>query len=206
MTTAMKLYYMPNACPLVPQIVMEWMGQNYTLQEVPRDELKSPWFLSLNPLGSVPVLIDGDITLTQNAAILEYLNELHPEAGLHGQDLVERMEVRRWFGFCNDDLHRTISMIFGVGAYSDDPEIQQLLVDKTAQRVRFLFEIADKQLEGKQWLTSQRSIADPYLYVILRWAKAKDIDLSGLDNLERFFANMNSDPGVQAALQKQGVA
>src|SRR5690606_20577518 len=126
--------------------------------------------------------------------------------GLHGQDLVERMEVRRWFGFCNADLHRTFSMIFGVGAYSDDPEIQQLLVDKTAQRVRFLFEIADKQLEGKQWLTSQRSIADPYLYVILRWAKAKDIDLSGLDNLERFFANMNSDPGVQAALQKQGVA
>lgn len=206
MTAAMKLYYMPNACPLVPQIVMEWVGQSYTLQEVPRDELKSPWFLSLNPLGSVPVLIDGDVTLTQNAAILEYLNELHPEAGLHGQDLVERMEVRRWFGFCNADLHRTFSMIFGVGAYTDDPEIQQLLVEKTSQRVRFLFEIADKQLEGKQWLTSRRSIADPYLYVIMRWAKAKNIDLSGLENLERFFTDMNSDSGVQAALQKQGVA
>lgn len=206
MTSSMKLYYMPGACPLVPQIVMEWAGQDYTLQEVPREELKSPWFLEMNPLGSVPVLIDGDRTLTQNAAIVEYLNELHPQAGLHGQDIVERTDVRRWFGFCNADVHPTFAMVFGIGAYSDDPDTQEMLLGKVKNRLRFLFGIADKQLEGKQWLTGRRSIADPYLFVLTRWAKAKDVDLSGMNNLEQFFANMNNDPGVQTALQKQGLS
>ncbi|TFL10018.1 glutathione S-transferase family protein [Pusillimonas caeni] len=202
----MKLYYLPGACPLVSQIVMEWMGLSYELEAVERDALKKPEFLKLNPVGSVPVLVDGDLVLTQSVAILEYLNELHPEAGLHGADVVERAEVRRWLSFANADLHRTFAMIFGVQAYSSDAEIQKLLIDKTSERLRFLFGIADKQLEGKDWLTGKRSIADPYLYVVSRWARAKEVDLSGMDNLKRFFERVDADPAVQTALKKQGLA
>lgn len=202
----MKLYYLPGACPLVSQIVMEWMGLSYELEAVERDALKKPEFLKLNPVGSVPVLVDGDLVLTQSVAILEYLNELHPEAGLHGADVVERAEVRRWLSFANADLHRTFAMIFGVQAYSSDAEIQKLLIDKTSERLRFLFGVADKQLEGKDWLTGKRSIADPYLYVVSRWAHAKEVDLSGMDNLKRFFERVDADPAVQTALKKQGLA
>ncbi|PVY60284.1 glutathione S-transferase [Pusillimonas noertemannii] len=202
----LKLYYLTGACPLVSQIVMEWMGLSYELESVERDALKQPEFLKLNPVGSVPVLVDGDLVLTQSVAILEYLNELHPEAGLHGADTVERAEVRRWLSFVNADVHRTFAMIFGVQGYSSDPQIQKLLLDKTTERVRFLFGIADKQLEGKDWLTGKRSIADPYLYVVGRWARAKEIDLSGMNNLKRFLDRMDADAGVQTALQKQGLA
>lgn len=201
----MKLYYMPGACPLVSHIVLKWIGQPCDLQEVPRDELKGPEFLALNPLGSVPVLVDGDFILTQNNAILEYLVELNPQAGLHGKTAKERAEVRRWLGFLNSDLHRTFALIFGVAYYTDDADMQQQIVSKTEERLKFLFNIANKQLADKDWLTGTRSIADPYLYVLLRWAKAKDLNLAGMENLHTFFERMATDAGVQAALKEQGL-
>ncbi len=202
----MKLYYIPGACPLVAQICMEWMNQPYELQLLDRAEMKSPEYLALNPVGSVPTLVDGDLVITQCGAIAEYLNELHPEAGLHGQTPVERMEVRRWFNFLNADTHRTFAMIFGAQNYSEDPDIQQLLIDKSSERLTFLFGIVNKQLEGKDYLTGKRSIADPYLFVLLLWAKMKQVNLDGLDNLKRFSEKLGADAGVQAALKKQGLA
>ncbi len=201
----MKLYILPGACPLVSQIVMEWMGQAYELEAVAREALKQPPFLDLNPVGSVPVLVDGDFVLTQSTAILEYLVELHPDAGLHGQTPHERAEVRRWLAFCNADLHRTFALLFGAANYSDDAAIQKVLIDKTAERLRFLFGVADKQLQGRDYLTGKRSIADPYLYVIMRWAQAKQVDLGNVPNLQRFFKQMDADEGVQRALKKQGL-
>ena len=74
------------------------------------------------------------------------------------------------------------------------------------KRVRALFESADRQLAGKQWLAGFRSYADPYLYITLRWAQGIGIDLSGLDNLAAFKARMEADPGVQKALGIEGLA
>jgi glutathione S-transferase len=74
----MKLYYFPGACALADHIVLEWMGAPYGTVKLDRAALKSPEFLALNPRAAVPVLVDGDFTLTQNAAILCYLAERYP--------------------------------------------------------------------------------------------------------------------------------
>ncbi|RTZ48177.1 glutathione S-transferase family protein [Candidimonas sp. SYP-B2681] len=202
----MKLYYLPGACPLASHIVLEWTATPYELQQVSRTELKEPAFLAMNPLGAVPVLIDGDLTLTQSAAILEYLAETHPDAKLLPETPRERAEVRRWLGFCNADLHRTFGMLFSVGYYTDNAEFQGQLVSKAAAKLVQMFDIADKQLEGKEWIAGARSIVDPYLYTLLRWAKAKKLDIASMKNLEAFFIRMEADPGVQAAVKAQGLS
>ena len=59
---------------------------------------------------------------------------------------------------------------------------------------------------GKSYLVGDKpSIADAYLYVVLRWAHGKSVDLTGLDNLAAFFKRMEADKGVQAALQAEGL-
>ena len=68
-----------------------------------------------------------------------------------------------------------------------------------------LFGIVDKQLEGKEWVTGTRSIVDPYLYTVMRWALAVKMDLSGFSNLLAFFNRMNADAGVQAAVAAEGL-
>lgn len=202
----MKLYYLPSACSLASHIVLQWIGKPYETQAVGRDELKQPSYLALNPLGAVPVLVDGDFVLTQSAAILEYLAELHPEAALMPDTLRGRAETRRWLGFCNADLHRTFANIFAVGYYTDNADFQHQLVSKTAAKLVQMFGIIDKQLEGKEWVTGQRSIVDPYLYTILRWAHSKNVDIANMKNLQAFHNRMNADAGVQAALKEQGLS
>ena len=75
-----------------------------------------------------------------------------------------------------------------------------------AERVRGLFESADRQLTGRQWMAGFRSFADPYLYVTLRWAGRCGIDLSDLQALAAFQARMEADPGVRHVLKAEGLA
>ncbi len=72
-------------------------------------------------------------------------------------------------------------------------------------RLRSQFEQANAQLQGQDWLTGKRSIADPYLYVLLRWAKAMNMDLNGLDNLDAFFQRMSTDESVGKVLKAEGL-
>ena len=203
----MKLYYSPGACSLADHITLEWIGKPYEAVRVSRDERKAPAFLKLNPAGAVPVLEDGDWVLTQNAAILNFLADSFPEAGLGGDGTPKsRAEVNRWLAFVNSDVHPAFKPLFGTTAYLED----EATIDKTKvvarKSLRGLFERADAQLAGKDWLTGSRSIADPYLYVVTRWAKAQDVDLSGLDNLARFVANIEADASVQKVLKEEGLA
>jgi len=202
----MKLYYMTGACPLAPQILLEWLGTPYELENVDRSALKSPEFLALNPVGSVPVLADGALKLTQVPAIMEYLVEKQGDSALMGGTPEERAEVRRWLSFCNSDLHRTFSMLFSAPSYSDDAKVQEILTNKSAERVQFLFGVADKQLNGKDYIAGQRSVADPYLYTVMRWTKIKNVSLQGMPNLAAYYDRMDSDAGVRNALTKQGLA
>ena len=82
---------------------------------------------------------------------------------------------------------------------------QDELAAGAIKRVRDLYAIADKHLAGRNWLSDGRSVADAYLFVTTRWAKAKDVDLSGMPNLEAHFQRMNADPAVTAALAAEGL-
>lgn len=204
----MKLYCLPGACSLTDHIVLEWIGKPYHYQPVARDELKTS-FLKVNPSGAVPALaLDDGTILTQNIAILDYLAGLAPEAKLMGDgSALSRARVMRWLAFINADVHKNFSPLFSAARFVDGEAAQQDLKRKAAARLREQFETLDAQLEGHTWLVDDlRSVADPYLYVVLRWAQAMQLDLAGLDNLARFVRHMESDPGVQAALKAEGLA
>ena len=203
----MKLYTSPGACSLADHIALQWTGAPFEAQVVSREQRRQPDFLALNPDGAVPVLQNGDWVLTQNAAILNYIADKFPEAKLGGDGSPEsRAEVNRWLAFVNSDLHPAFKPIFGSTSYLGDQAFIEKSQDNARKQLRGMFERADAQLAGKDWLTGARSIVDPYLFVVTQWAKKTGVDLSGLDNLARFDAHMAADPGVQAALKAEGLA
>lgn len=201
----MKLYTSPGACSLADHIVLEWTGAPFEAQNVSRDERKQPWFLELNPAGAVPVFEDGGWVLTQNAAILNYLVDRFPDAKLGGDGTPRgRAEVNRWLSFLNADVHPAFHPLFGAAA-SLGAEAEHKAKDNAKKKLHGYFERADAQLAGRDYLTGTRSIADPYLFVVLQWAKKQGIDLSGLDNLAAFDRRMAADPGVRAAMKAEGL-
>lgn len=203
----MKLYYSPGACSLSDHIVLEWIGKPYEAVKVSRGERRKPEFLAINPAGAVPALEHDGWVLTQNSAILNYLADLHPSAGLGGDGSARsRAEVNKWVAFSNSDVHPAFHPLFGSTAYLEDPALIEKSKDAARAKIRTLYERADAHLADKEWLAGSRSVADPYLYVTYRWARANGVDLGGLDNLAAFASRMEADPAVQKVLQDEGLA
>ena len=203
----MKLYTKPGACSLADHIALHWIGAPFDVQVLDATTMKAPEYLALNPAGNVPALeVDGWV-LTQNAAILNFLADSFPESGLGGDGTAKsRAEINRWLAFVNADVHPAFHPMFGSTSYLGDETMIEKSKDNARQKLRGLFQRAEAQLADKDWLTGSRSIADPYLFVTLRWAKGTKVDLSGLGNLERFFQHMQADTGVQQALRTEGLA
>ena len=202
----MKLHYLPGACSLADHIVLEWIGKPYEAVAVPRDQLKSPEYLRINPAGAVPALELDGWSLTQNSAILHYLGATNPEARLLGDGSARSMaEVDRWLAFVNADVHPSFWPYFGGLSWLKDEALVAQGKAAAGTQLRGLFQRADAQLEGRDWIAGDRSIADPYLFVVTRWAKSVGVDLTGLGHLERFFQRMLADPGVQRAMAAEGL-
>ena len=198
----MKLYSFSGSCALATHIVLEWIGKPYTVQLMQKDDLSKPDYLKLNPNHQVPTIDEDGWVLYENAAILNYLADKYPEAGLGGDGTSRgRAEVNRWLAIINSDMHPAFKPLFGTTNYLDDPTMIAKTHDNARARLRVYFEQMDKQLGKHEWLAGTRSIADPYLFVLLRWAKGVKVDLSGLDNLKQFEQRMRADAGVQNALK-----
>lgn len=203
----MKLYSKPGACSTADHIALQWTGQPFEVELLDKDTLKAPAFLKINPAGSVPAVVDGDFILTQNAAILGYIADTYPQAGLAGDGSAQqRAEATRWLSFVNSDLHPAFKPLFGPGNFIEDDAQYDALRATARKRLRGLFERAEKQLADRPWLAGFRSFADPYFYITLRWAAGAKVDLSGLDNIAAYKTRMDADAGVQATLKAEGLS
>ena len=207
----MKLYTKPGACSTADHIALTWTGQPFEFEVMNARTLKEPAYLAINPAGAVPAITDetadgAQVALTQNAAILGYIADANPGAGLAGDgSALQRAAATRWLAFCNSDLHPAFSPLFGPGAFSEDAAHHDAIRAAARKRIRKHFETANDALEGKQWLAGFRSFADPYFYITLRWADAMKIDVSDLANVVGFKQRMEADPGVQSALKAEGL-
>jgi len=203
----MKLYGMQGACSLVDHIALEWSGLDYEFELVSRTQIKEPDFLKLNPVGSVPVLVDGANVITQNLAILYYICAKAPQSGINGgSDLAVQTQVFRWLSFLNSDVHPSFKPLFGAFAYLGEAGEKQTK-EQAIIRLQTLYGLIGAQLEGKEWLagTPQQTIADAYAFVTLRWANMLQVDLSGVPNLAGFMERFAADQGVQKAMQAEGL-
>ena len=146
----MKLYTSPGACSMADHIALHWIGQPFQAQVMSAEERKSPEYLEINPAGAVPALEDGGWTLTQNAAILNYLADRFPEAGLGGDgDPKQRAEANRWLAFFNADVHPAFHPLFGAAGYLED-DAQSQVKEHARKKLRGLFETGRPALAGKE--------------------------------------------------------
>lgn len=196
-----KLYSKPGACSTADHIALNWAGLPYEAKIVTASQMKEPEYLALNPAGSVPLLVDGDFVLAQNAAIMGYIADSAPAAGLTGDgSKQQRANAMRWLSYVNSDVHPAFKPIFNPGNYLPDAAQAEAVQAAARTNVQRVYQFAEKQLDGRDWLAGFRSVADPYLYITLRWAVAMHVDMASLPNLMAFMRRMEADSGVEQAL------
>jgi len=201
----MKLFCKAGACSLSPHIVLRECGLDFTQVNV--DLMKkvtecSEDYWQINPKGQVPALeLDDGTVLTEGVAIVQYLADLKPDRQLLAPvGSLTRYHTLEWLSFISSELHKTFTPLFKPDTPDD---YKPLLRARLEQQFRYV----DKALQDKQWLMGLRfSVADAYLYVMVRWAHALKLELDGLSALEAWFQRASQRPAVQAALKAEGIA
>ncbi|WP_429912881.1 glutathione S-transferase family protein [Glycocaulis sp.] len=200
------LYYAPGACSLAPHIVLEWIGAPY---EAVRVKHGSEELLAVNPAGAVPTLREDDgWLLTQAGAILDYLANKHPEAGLSGGDsLRARAEAHRWSAFLTSDVHAAFWPVFMPFRYTTDQgkEARRAVVEAGHKLVAKQFAILNTHLDGREhMLDGGRSVIDAYAFPMIRWAqKMLPGGLEPYANVQALHDRLAADAAVQRVLARE---
>jgi glutathione S-transferase len=175
---------MANSRSMRVMWALEEIGAEYEYLKVDlfKGEGRSPSYLAINPAGKVPVLVDGDFTLTESVAILNYLGEKFPASGLvpaFGR-LRERGEFQRWCCFVLSELEQPLWTI----ARHRFVLPQDKRVPAVLATAEWEFAVAARVLEG--WLRGRDyavggsfGAADILIAHTLSWARSARIPLPG---------------------------
>ena len=200
----MKLYYSPGACSLSPHIALLEAGLPYDLVKVDLRAKKlenGDDYLQVNPKGQVPALgLDSGEVLTEGPVIVQIIADKVPGKSLApARDSAERYKLQEWLNFTTGELHKNFSPLF-------NPAIPDEVKNVFRERIMGKFKYVDAQLAGRDYLMGKQfSVADGYLYAMLRWADGHKFDLSGLKNLMAFKERVAARPKVQEALTREGL-
>jgi glutathione S-transferase len=195
----MKLYYAPQACSLAPHIVLRELDLPFELVRVDNSTKQTATgedFLAINPKGYVAALqLDNGNVLTEGPAILQYLADLRPEANLAAENgTFERVRLQEWLNFVSTEIHGGLGWLFNSQFPGD---VKALIKEKLFKR----FVVLSQTLEGQDYLMAGGfSIADAYLFTVLRWTQVFGIDLNQWPALARFQVRIGQRPSVKAAL------
>jgi glutathione S-transferase len=157
-------------------------------------------FEQVNSKGYVPALrLDDGQILTENVAVLLYLADhlstAHPAPGG-----LERYRLVEWLAFINSEIHKGFSPLFNPAA---SEETKQYTRHALSKRLDWL----NAALGSREFLLADRfTVADAYLFTVLRWSERVAVELAKWPNLTRYHAGIGRRAAVTAALRAEGIA
>jgi glutathione S-transferase len=200
----MKLFYAPGACSLSPHIVAHEAGIDLELVRVDtktKTVEKEGDFWTVNPKGYVPALeLDNGEILTEGPAIVQYLADRRPDAGLApAPGTLARYRLQEMLSYITSEIHKTYSPLF-------NPKVT---AEVRAERIEYLkrrYAFIDRHLADHDYLVGDRfTAADAYLFVVTNWARSTKVDLSEFANLLAFQKRVAARPAVQKAMRAEGL-
>jgi glutathione S-transferase len=188
----MKLYGFGPTRSLRAQWGLKELGVEFEFIPVnlQAGEHKRPEFLAINPAGKVPVLIDGDLVLTESAAIVLYLAEKYPEKGLMPSKLEQRAQVYRWIMFAVTELEQPLWRMTKHSFLL--PEEKRLPKDIDLAREDFtaMAAVLERHMNGRQFIVGDHiTAADCVTAYLVDWANEQQL-LDGFPNLKAYLQRM----------------
>ena len=193
------LYFIPGACSLATQAILNELNQESTLVH----KLDVDHFESLNPAGTVPVLVDGDKVLNEGAAIILHLlnrhkNKLLPESGDARHRAIEHMM------FANATMHPAYGRLFFAQGNVTDSAARQQIFDSATVAINKLWQVVEAKLEHVPYLGGQDiSPADILLAVYSRWGDFFPVEIVLGPRSRRMVDAVQQRDSMQRAIQRE---
>ncbi|MBJ3762620.1 glutathione S-transferase N-terminal domain-containing protein [Maribius pontilimi] len=148
------------------------------------------WRARVNPMGEVPVLQDGDMTLTQSGAMLDHI------ARTTGKLDGDRSEILRWLFWDNHKFSTQIGMTRFLMNFLPEAKRPQPVIDFQLGRLKAAYGVLDAQLKGRDWLVGRDvTIADLSCCGYLYYPEPFGFDRADWPEIDRWLNNIQSLPG-----------
>ncbi|MES2769835.1 MAG: glutathione transferase GstA [Bdellovibrionota bacterium] len=200
----MKLYYTSGACSLASRIVLEETGITYQSEKVDLKTRKTEGgkdFKTINLKGYVPALeLDNKEILTEGAVIMQYLADQVPAKNLIPKSgTIERYRCQEWLNFVATEIHGNFRPLVKPG-FSDDAKAH------AKKELATRFDYLAERINGKTFLMgAQFTVADAYLFTVVRWSESVGMDLTKWPKIMGYFETIQNRPAVQNALKHDGI-
>ncbi|HXE66693.1 MAG TPA: glutathione S-transferase family protein [Rhodanobacteraceae bacterium] len=171
------------------------------------EETRSPAFRALSPTGKVPVLVDGDVVLTESSAIQLYLAEKYPAARLIPEDIAQRAQMYRWIFFLVTEIEQPLWRIARNTVIYPEEERLSGDVATATRECKEMAAVLEKHMRGREYLVGDRlSVADLNAAYTLDWAREAEMlgDAPVLGAyVERMYARSKAPPTIESVFAAQ---
>ncbi len=200
----LRLHWKPGTAAMAPHAALAEIGADYELVLVERDEngKSSDAYLRLNPSGLIPTLEDGDLVLTESAAILLHLGDRFPESGLVPPlGTRDRSELYRWLLHLTNTVQPTLLRALYPDRYGT-AGVREAAVAAAAEQ----FGRIEAHLAGRDWLVGEgRTAADLFLFMVTRWTRNLDRPAWDEPDVRAHWLRTLGLPGVARMIAEQGL-
>ncbi|ULK98963.1 glutathione binding-like protein [Bradyrhizobium sp. I71] len=196
----LQLYFFPMACSLSSRIALMEAGieAQYHLAHIWTKRIVDDGsdFRDLSPKGAVPVLVlENGERLTESAAVLQYIADLKPQAGLapdNGDP--DRYRLQEWLSFVGAEIHK--AFLFPTFWYKDDGSLA-----KPRARIMQTLSVPSAHLAQREFLVGNSfTVADAHLTWALLLLRPAGVDIAQWPSLSAYLARMQARPAVREAI------
>jgi glutathione S-transferase len=196
----LQLYFSPMACSLASRIALMEAGLDarYHLVHLRTKQVldDDSDFQSISPKGAVPVLVlENGERLTESAAVLQYIADAKPEAGLAPRfGDPDRYRVQEWLSFIGAEIHK--AFLFPFFWYQDDGSLA-----KPRARILQTLSVPATHLADREFLVGNRfTVADAHLTWALLLLRPAGVDIAQWPSLSAYLERMQARPAVRDAI------
>jgi glutathione S-transferase len=160
-------------------------------------ETRTPEFRAINVMGEVPVLVDGETTLTQSGVMLDYISSKSGKLG--GRSAAERREVLRWLFWDNHKLSTAIGMTRFQMNFIPAAKRPTEVISFMQARLKSAYTVLNTHLEGRKWLAGETvTIADLSCCGYLFYPEPFGFDRKDWPHIDAWLGRIAALPGWKA--------
>lgn len=200
----LKLYYAPGTCALASHIALEEAGAAYTTERLDfkANQQNSPDYLAINPKGRVPSLVTDRGILTETPAMLAFIAQSFPQAGLAPlDDVFAFAQAQAFNSYLCSTVHVAHAHKMRGARWATEESSFADMKRKVPQTVGACFALIERgMLKGPWVMGEQYTICDPYLYTIALWLEGDSVDLAALPKVADHRKRMSERPAVRKVL------
>ena len=201
------LYTAPGTCALASHIALREAGADFDLVKLDfkASQQQSAGYLAVNPKGRVPALVTDEGVLTETPALLAFIAQRHPQAGLApASNDFGYARMQEFNSFLASTVHVAHAHKRRGSRWADDPAAHEAMRAKVPESMTACAVLIERRLAGPWILGERYSVADGYLYTISSWLEGDGVDVARFPRIVEHRQRVRERPAVKRAVEEAG--